>query len=374
MKEGWEEKQLGDVIKLEYGKPLDKKFRKQDGIYPVYGANGEKDRTNRFYVDKPGIIVGRKGSAGEINLTDSKYWPLDVTYFVTFDDRQYDLRFIYYLLITLDLPKLAKGVKPGINRNDVYSINVKYPSLPEQERIVHILDEAFEGIAKAKANAEKNLKNARALFESYLDGVFSNPGKSWEICCLEKYIKFIDYRGHTPAKTKSGMKLITAKNVKNGYLQLEPEEFVNSNIYDKWMVRGIPQKGDVLFTTEAPLANIAQLDTDEKVLFAQRIIILQPQVEKINQTFLKYLLLSKPIKERIFSKATGATVLGIKARLLKLVEIYFPDNLNEQINIVYKLNNILNETQHLASIYHSKLTALEELKKSLLHQAFSGEL
>jgi type I restriction enzyme, S subunit len=79
--------------------------------------------------------------------------------------------------------------------------------------------------------------------------------KGWEICSLDKYVKFIDYRGHTPPKTQSGMRLITAKNVKNGFLQREPEEFVDSSIYDKWMVRGIPKKGDVLFTTEAPLAS-----------------------------------------------------------------------------------------------------------------------
>jgi type I restriction enzyme S subunit len=121
MKAVWKEKRIEEVLKLNYGKPLDDDDRKLDGLYPVYGANGQKDRTDKFYYDKPSIIVGRKGSAGEVNLTAPKFWPLDVTYFVTFDERQYDLRFLYYLLSTLDLPCLAKGVKPGINRNEVYS-------------------------------------------------------------------------------------------------------------------------------------------------------------------------------------------------------------------------------------------------------------
>ncbi|MDO9586053.1 MAG: hypothetical protein Q7I93_06175, partial [Syntrophales bacterium] len=147
--------------------------------------------------------------------------------------------------------------------------------LPERQRIVAILDEAFAAIATAKQNAGKNLQNARELFESYLQSVFANPstklgaspGDGWERCNLEDYIKFIDYRGRTPEKTESGMRLITAKNVRNGYLQIKPREYVHPSIYKTWMTRGIPKIGDVLFTTEAPLANVAQLDTEEKVVF-----------------------------------------------------------------------------------------------------------
>jgi len=177
MKALWQEKSVGEVLRLEYGKPLDDADRKPDGLYPVYGANGEKDRSDKSYFDRPSIIVGRKGSAGEVNLTEEKFWPLDVTYFVAFDERQHDLRFLFYLLKTLDLPCLAKGVKPGINRNEVYSQVTKIPPLPEQQRIVGLLDKAFDGIATAKANAEKNLQNARALFESHLQSVFTQRGE-----------------------------------------------------------------------------------------------------------------------------------------------------------------------------------------------------
>lgn len=188
MKNGWQEKPVGEILQLEYGKPLDESDRNPNGRYPVYGANGEKDRTDKFYCDKPSIVVGRKGSAGEINLTEDKFWPLDVTYFVTFDDRQYNLSFVYYLLTTLNLPKLAKGVKPGINRNEVYALRTKVAPLPEQQRIVGILDEAFASLATAKANAEKNLQNARAIFESHLQTVFTQRGPGWvekslENCC-----------------------------------------------------------------------------------------------------------------------------------------------------------------------------------------------
>jgi type I restriction enzyme, S subunit len=157
----WQTKKLGDVLKLEYGKPLPKSKRKDGGLYPVYGAN---DRTDEYYHDKQSIIVGRKGSAGEINLTEKKFWPLDVSYFATFDYKKYDLTFLYYLLRNLELPKLAKGVKPGINRNEVYSIDVQIPTLSEQQRIVTIMDEAFTAIATAERKRQKeSAKRPRAF-------------------------------------------------------------------------------------------------------------------------------------------------------------------------------------------------------------------
>lgn len=374
MKGGWKEKNLGDVIRLEYGKPLDNENRKPDGLYPVYGANGEKTRSDKCYYAKPSIIVGRKGSAGELNLTEDKFWPLDVTYFVTFDEQKNDLQFIYYLLSTLDLQSLAKGVKPGINRNEVYSQRVVIPPLAEQKRIVGILDKAFDGIATAKANNEKNLQNARALFESHLQAVFSQRGVGWVKTTIGQQIRFIDYRGKTPKKTESGLRLITAKNVKMGYLQESPMEFVAPESYDSWMTRGIPKFGDVLFTTEAPLANVAQLDSDEKVVFAQRIIIMQTDPVKLDSTFLKYLLLSQPVQQRIHQKGTGATVQGIKASLLKTIEISFPESVPAQKQIVAKLDALSSKTQHLENTYQQKLTALDSLKKSLLDQAFTGKL
>lgn len=252
--------------------------------------------------------------------------------------------------------------------------SIPIPPLPEQHRIVAILDEAFDGIAAAKANAERNLDSARALFESHLQSVFSADGNNWTNTVIGKCIRFIDYRGKTPVKTSSGLKLITAKNVRMGYIKNSPEEFVAPESYDKWMTRGIPKFGDVLFTTEAPLANVAQLDTDEKVVFAQRIIVMQTDVAILDSTFLKYMLLSAPVQQRIHEKGTGATVQGIKASLLKLIEISFPASVEEQRRIVAQLDVLREETQRLEAVYQQKLTALEDLKKSLLQQAFTGQL
>ena len=171
--EEWANLKLGEVLKLEYGKPLPKERRSDNGAFPAYGANGIKCRTNDVYWKKSSIVVGRKGSAGEINLADGGFWPLDVTYFVVFDEDEYDLRFLYYLLSRLNLPSLAKGVKPGINRNDVYAIEQHFPPLPEQERIVAILDKASANSATLTQIGEQKLAHLANLKQSLLHKAFT---------------------------------------------------------------------------------------------------------------------------------------------------------------------------------------------------------
>lgn len=169
----WEELRLEEVLELRYGKALPATARNPQGNFPVYGANGEKDRSNSYLYDRPSIIVGRKGSAGELNLTESKFWALDVTYYVVFDEKRHDLQFLYYLLGSLDLPSMAKGVKPGINRSEVYARRVKVPSLKEEQRIVALLDCAFENIASAREITERKLVALSDLERSLLGQALS---------------------------------------------------------------------------------------------------------------------------------------------------------------------------------------------------------
>lgn len=280
-------------------------------------------------------------------------------------------RYLYYFLQNIDLKSLGYARHYRLLKE----IEVAYPkSLTEQQNIVAIIDEVYDAIDKTKKNAEHNLNNAKEMFTSYLQSVFEKPQTNWEVCDLNTYIKLIDYRGRTPKKTQSGVRLITAKNVKLGYLQLEPQEFIASENYESWMSRGIPNNGDVIFTTEAPLANVAQINTTEKLAFAQRIIVMQPNKNKLDQTFLKYMLLSNPIRSKILENGTGATVLGIKSSLLKKVQIYFPKSIEEQQEIVRKLNKLSDDTNKLQTVYKNKLSSLEELKKSVLKKAFNGEL
>ena len=170
-----------------------------------------------------------------------------------------DTKFAYYFLLT-NVP-LLESLGTGATFKELSSGKLKevlfqFPELGEQRRIVTLLDEAFADIATAKANAEKNLQNARELFSTQLQVVFGETGKDWIKTTIGEHIRFIDYRGKTPIKTSQGLRLITAKNVKMGFIQKTPEEFVAPDSYDSWMTRGIPNKGDVLFTTEAESTRI----------------------------------------------------------------------------------------------------------------------
>jgi type I restriction enzyme S subunit len=376
---GWKKKSVGEILQLEYGKPLDESDRKPNGRFPVYGANGEKDRTDKFYHDKPSIIVGRKGSAGEINLTEERFWPLDVTYFVTFDKGHYDLRFLYYLLTTLDLTKLAKGVKPGINRNEVYSQVTTVPPLPEQRRIVGILDEAFEAIATAKANAEKNLQNARALFESHLQSVFTQRGPGWKATTLGAEIDLLAgfaFKSAQYTNDDDDIRLLRGDNIIQGCLRWDDVKRWPANDtgeYDRYQL----EEGDVVLAMDRPwvkagLKHATISAEDLPSLLVQRTARLRGGAN-LNNRFLKLLIGSAAFTSHILGVQTGIGVPHISGQQIKDFEFARPP-VTEQRRIADNLESLREETQRLATIYSRKLAALEALKKSLLHQAFTGQL
>jgi len=354
----WKDMPVGDVVRLEYGKPLNDADRKPDGLYPVYGANGEKDRSDKFYFDKPSIIVGRKGSAGEVNFTAEKFWPLDVTYFVTFDEQRHDLRFLYYLLTTLDLPSLAKGVKPGINRNQVYSQVVKIPPLPEQRRIVHILDKAFDRIATAKSSTGKNLQNARALFKSHLHFIFTRRGAGWVDGTVDQISTNLDSKRIpiTKSARKSGeYPYYGASGI---------VDYVADYIFDCKALL-VSEDGANLLMRSTPIA----FSVSGKYWVNNHAHILKFE-NMATQRFVEFYLESIKLNEFI----RGAAQPKLTQKALNSIPIPIPKSVEAQEKIVDKLELLSEETQRLASLYERKLATLEALKKSLLHQAFTGQL
>ncbi len=380
MKAEWEKKILGEVLKLEYGKPLDALNRKTDGMYPVYGANGEKDRSDSYYYDKPSIVVGRKGSAGEINLTEERFWPLDVTYFVKFDEQRYNLQFIYYLLKKLELPKLAKGVKPGINRNEVYALKVHVPSLPEQQRIATILDDAFEKIATARFNAEQNRQNARILFNSYRQKILTQQKEGWQ----EKLLSDLcDIRHGFAFKSdfftsKGDYVLLTPGNFyeSGGYRDRgEKQKYYRGQIPDGFVLE--PGALLVAMTEQAAglLGSPIIVPSEGKYLHNQRLglVINKTQVPWLNEYFF-HVFNTESVRRAIHESATGVKVRHTSPSKIGEVIVSFPTTIEEQKKISDQLNDFQSETQRLESLYQRKIDALDELSNSLLYQAFSGKL
>ena len=373
VKDSWEVKTWNDVLEVRSGRNQ-KEVLNPEGKYPIIGSAGKiMNYADDFLCDEGTTIIGRKGTIDKPQFITTKFWNVDTAFGLVVGDLL-DKRFLFYFCCSFDFQTLNKGTTlPSLVKKDLVKIQIPIPPLTEQKQIVALLDQAFAAIDQAIANLEKNIQNAQELFQSKLNDVFSQRGEGWVERSLIETNKFIDYRGRTPKKTESGIRLITAKNVRMGFLKIEPKEYIAIDNYDEWMTRGIPSKGDVLFTTEAPLANVALLDTDEKIALAQRIITLCPNREILNGDYLAFCLQSKLLQDRILAKGTGATVTGIKSKLLKEIQIPIAP-LDKQHVIVNELNSFKKHSDILNLKYISKMKNLEELKKSILQRAFNGEL
>jgi type I restriction enzyme S subunit len=181
---------------------------------------------------------------------------------------------------------------------------------------------------------------------------------------LEEWMEsIIDYRGKTPDKTTAGIPLITAKVIKGGRIET-PSEFIAADAYEEWMRRGIPQAGDVVITTEAPLGEVAQLPKG-KVALAQRVITLSGKKGLVDNTFLKYLLLSRPFQEDLEARATGTTVVGIKQSVLRKIDLAFPSFLDQKA-----IAHILGTLDDKIELNRKTNETLEAMAKALFKSWF----
>lgn len=288
--------------------------------------------------------------------------------------------FLQYLLISQTYKDRllhtgeAGSTRQAITKAQIEDFVIEYPrTLAEQQRIVGLLDEAFEGIATAKANAEKNLQNARVLFKSYLQSVFSQRGKGWVEKTLEE-ISTTFGRGKSKHRPRNEPKLYGGKYpfIQTGDIR-NAEHFVTeySQTYSEM---GLAQsklwpKGTICITIAANIAETAILDFD--ACFPDSVIGVVPDPKQADIGFVEYLLQS--FKARLQSLGKGSAQANINMGTFEHERFPFPP-VREQTEIVAKLDALSEETQRLASLYTRKLAALEALKKSLLHQAFTGEL
>jgi len=283
-------------------------------------------------------------------------------------------KFIYYYLtsIVVLLNDLGTGATfRELSGGKLKEVPIPLPPLPEQQRIVKILDEAFEGIAIAKANAEKNLQNARAIFESYLNDVFTKKGEGWVEKRLGEVYDVRDGTHDSPKYHKTGFPLVTSKNLKREGLCFEGVNLINEQDYKKINQRSAVQKGDVLFAMIGTIGNPTQVMIEPN--FAIKNVALFKIPDGQNGAFLKYYLASEWVTSKMMQEAKGTTQKFVGLGYLRSFPIKIPP-LSRQFELVKKLDKLSGDTQQLEFIYEKKLAALDELKKSLLHKAFSGEL
>lgn len=178
----------------------------------------------------------------------------------------------------------------------------------------------------------------------------------WTHARLDELCWFIDYRGRTPKKVEQGVRLITAKNVRMGFVNVEPQEFIREEDYEPWMTRGYPTPGDVLFTTEAPLGNVAQLFFDEPVALAQRIITIHPLGGMVPR-FLMFTMMCPRFQQKLLDESSGVTARGIKAARLKKLVVPVPPAA---------------EQERIVTVLDSMLSRLDRVQKAATEQESAG--
>lgn len=194
---------------------------------------------------------------------------------------------------------------------------------------------------------------------------FKGFTKDWEQRKLIDVCDYVDYRGKTPTKTDSGVFLVTAKNVKDGYIDYgASQEYISEDDYEEVMHRGKPEIGDVLITTEAPCGNVAQVNRAD-IALAQRIIKYRGQSNIVDNTYLKYYLLSPEFQDILNAKSSGGTVKGIKGSILHQQKIKYP-KYEEQ----FKIGSYFNNLDHLITLHQRKCEQTKNLKKYMLQKMF----
>lgn len=281
---------------------------------------------------------------------------------------------VYYLNFQKDFIQRAatgatiKEVRPS-KLADI--LDFPLPPISEQQRIVSILDEAFAAIAKAKTNAKQNLKNAKELFESYLQGVFENKGEGWEEKTLGVVYDVRDGTHDSPKYQEEGFPLITSKNLKKDLLNYDNVNYISEQDYININKRSKVDKGDILFAMIGTIGNPVVIQDEPD--FAIKNVALFKVPKEQNSYFLKYYLDAKSTIDKMMGDAKGTTQKFVGLGYLRGFKILMPP-IKEQQNIVQKLDALSTETKKLEAIYQQKINDLEDLKKSVLQKAFSGEL
>ncbi|MDP3877172.1 MAG: restriction endonuclease subunit S [Methylobacter sp.] len=400
MKQGWGIKRLCEVALVSSGNSApQKKELFENGIYPFIRTSDIGQikkgfiRTCADYLNKDGIkglklykkgtiLFPKSGASTFLNhrvMMEIDSYVSSHLATIKADNSIADDRFILYFLTTIDARDLMQDIAyPSLKISDIGLIEIPLPPLPEQQRIVAILDESFAAIAKAKSNAEQNLKNAKELFESYLQNVFENKGDSWEEKTLGEIAAFRNGMNFTKSSKGEKIKIVGVKNFQNSFWV--PFETLETAILDgKLNDVDLLNEGDILAVRsngnpQLIGRTLLASEVTGKVSHSGFTIRIRLNTKNIDPIYLCNFLKITKTRKILIDGGNGVGIKSLNQGSLSALTIPFPKSLNEQQAIVQKLDALSAQTKQLEAIYQQKLTALDELKKSILNQAFSGQL
>ena len=375
MNQGWVRKKLKDCFKLKSGDGLTAK-KMIAGHYPVYGGNSQAGTHNQFNLSGDNIIVGRVGAlCGNARHITDDIWLTDNAFKVMDKKFHFENDFLTYLLNFRNLRSLARqAAQPVISNSSLSELELEFPlEAAEQKRIVAILDQAFADIELARAKTEQNLLNARELFESYLQQVFSQRGEGWTEKTLGEAV--IVERGSSPRPIKKyqtdsddGVNWIKIGDAKEGqkYINATKEKITQEGALKSRFV----DVGDFILSNSMSFGRPYIMDIQGYIHDGWFVLRLP---DDNDSNYFYYLLSSPYVKEQFQSLAAGAIVKNISGDLVKKAILPFP-SLDDQKKIAKKLAVFSSEIENLEDVYINKSNKIDELKKSILQKAFSGEL
>lgn len=384
----WTTQKLGDFCEVIAGQSPEGKYYNDtgDGL-PFYQGKKEFQKTNIGPPQKWTTKVTKEAKAGDILM--SVRAPVGPINFSTQSicigrglaairpSGEIDRSFLfYYLLSKQDEIKGSEGaVFASINKSQIESLQFPYVNIDEQKRIVAILDQVFADIEKARATAETNLKNARELFDSYLQEVFSHRSEGCVDVKLSEITQSISDGDHSaPPKSESGIPFITISNINKSTKEIDfsntfkvPKEY-----FDSLKNNRKPTSGDILYTVTGSYGIPVHIKDDRDFCFQRHIGLVRPN-EDVDSTWLYFLLMSPQVFAQADKGATGTAQKTVSLKLLRSIIVpKVPYSL--QLEIAKEVVLLQEKSKRLEETYLCKLNALDELKKSILQKAFTGEL
>ncbi|AKM83991.1 TPA: restriction endonuclease subunit S [Candidatus Campbellbacteria bacterium] len=367
----WQTKKLGEVCEIKTGKK-DVNQGNPNGKYPFFTCAKEHTYSDVYSFDTEAILIAGNGDVGSLNYCNGKFEAYQRTYVLS-EFKEIDAKYLLYVLDgslkdVVSKQKLGNTM-PYIKLGMLAEFLIPIPPLSEQKRIVKVLDEIFENIEKAKRNAEKNLKNSKEIFESYLQSVFENPEKDWEEKTLDEVCE-ISSKLVDPRKPE----FLDLIHVGAGNMETKSEKLIDlKTAREEKLISGkfLFDESMVLYSKIRPyLMKVARPNFSG--LCSADIYPLVPR-KNLNRDYLFHLLLTSMFTEFAIKGSARAGMPKVNREHLFSFNFFLPP-ITKQKAIVKKLDVLAGETKKLEAIYKQKLADLDELKKSVLKKAFSGEL
>jgi len=395
VKAGWATTTLGDLLSVQNGYAFDSKLFGAEG-YPLIRIRDIKEGIttetkfsgpfdSKYVVNAGDFLIGMDGEfgchewKGPPALLNQRVCRLQG--FHNSLEPRFLLHGINAHLKAIEEVTGYTTVK-HLSSKQILAIEMLVPPRSEQHCIVTLLDEAFADIATAKAKAEKNLQNARVLFESYRNSVFESRGSDWGEVRLGELCDFLNGFAFKSgdAVDDSGTQLVRMGNLYGGKLDLERNAVYYPDTFASEYQRFLLHEGDIIMSLTGTTGKedfgfaVQVPETDRALLMNQRIVKFESiRQDKICRKYLLHYLCSRVFLNLLYPTANGTRQANLSSVTMKMLPVPTP-SVSLQQQIARSLDSLEVETQHLETIYRQKLTALDDLKKSLLHQAFSGQL